>query len=91
VAVLSLRFALVAGGIVFGLHAGADPLALVLGLSIAMPATVVGALLYRPPVPDQAPHEPLPPDDPSWDRWSVWRAREVEPGPVEEDEDGEER
>jgi len=91
VAVLSLRFALVAGGIVFGLQAGADPLALVLGLSIAMPATVVGVLLYPPPMPEQAPHDPVPPDDPSWDRWSVWRGGEVEPDLTEEDEEGDER
>jgi hypothetical protein len=37
----------------------------------------------RPPVDESAPC--LPPDDPSWDRWSVWRGGEL-PGDSEEDD-----
>jgi len=76
VGVLSLRIGLVIGGIVAAMTLGADPLALVLGLSLAMPASVIAALLNRPEVVDQEPNPGLDADDPSWDRYSIWRAAE---------------
>jgi len=73
-----LRFLFLAVAIGFGLHAGAHPVGLALGVSMIVPATLIGAWIARPrglgssdvPVP--------PPDDPSWDRWSVWRVAERE-------------
>jgi len=81
------RFVLLAAGIGYALHAGAHPVALTLGLSTMVPAVLVGAWLQRPPVLDPATlPPPPPPDDPSWDRWSVWRAREIEPRADEDEE-----
>ncbi len=76
VGVLSLRIGLVIGGIVAAMTAGADPLALVIGLSLVMPATVIAALMNRPEVIEQEPNPGLDSDDPSWDRYSIWRAAE---------------
>ncbi len=58
------------------MFAGAHPLGLVLGLSIAMPATIFAALWNRPEIVEQALQEVPPPDDASWDQYSVWRADE---------------
>jgi len=84
VAVLGMRFGALCVGMLLALQAGADPLALVLGLSIVMPAAVISAIRNRPPVIDHEPMPAIPPDDPSWDRWSIWRAGEI-PAPVEAD------
>ncbi len=85
VALFGTRFALLAAGIWFAMRTGADPVGLVLGLSLVMPATVMAAILHKPPEIPQDPAPPLPPDDPSWERWSVWRAGEVEPAADEDD------
>ena len=61
------------------MSAGAHPVGLVVGLSIAMPAAVLDAWRNRPPYVDPATLPVTPPDDPAWDRWSVWRVRELEP------------
>jgi len=75
----SSRFGLLAIAIVAALHFGADPAGLLVGLSLAMPAVVYWAWRNRPPVVD-CPDVPVPdPEDPSWDRWSVWRAKEIQP------------
>lgn len=69
-----LRFGLLAGGMALALHFGAHPVGLVLGLSLVLPAAIIEAWRTRPaPCPD-APA--LAPDDPSWDRWNPWLARE---------------
>jgi hypothetical protein len=78
-AIFGLRFGLLAAGIIAAMVSGADPLGLVLGLSLVMPAVVIAAIWTRPPVIDYPPEAPLPPDDPSWDNYSIWRAAEVEP------------
>jgi hypothetical protein len=78
VGALSLRIGLVIGGIAVAMTAGANPLALVIGLSLAMPASVIAALLNRPEVIEQEPAAGLDADDPSWDLYSVWRAAERE-------------
>ena len=90
VGLFGLRFALLAPAIVIALWAGAHPVGLVAGLSVAMPAVVFGAWRSRPPVLEVDPALVVPADDPSWDRWSVWRVREVAPrdefgDPIEED------
>jgi len=51
---LSLRFIILGTAIYMTMHAGANPIALLIGLSIAMPATVIDAWLNRPPVLDPA-------------------------------------
>ena len=84
VGVLGLRFALVAAGIAAGLTAGAHPIGLVLGLSLVMPSVVIAALWNRPPLQDLPPEPALAPDDPSWETYSIWRAREIEPGDEDE-------
>jgi hypothetical protein len=55
----------------------AHPIALLLGISTVVPAVLIVAWITRPPIDPTAPS--LPPDDPSWDRWSVWSGREREP------------
>lgn len=50
----ALRFLFLAGGIFLTLQAGAHPVALLIGLSIAMPAALVDAWLNRPPILDPA-------------------------------------
>lgn len=51
---LSLRFLVLGTAIYFTMRAGANPIALLIGLSIAMPATVIDAWLNRPPIVDPA-------------------------------------
>jgi len=82
--VFALRFMMLAGGIFAFLYLGAHPIALVIGLSIAMPAVLIDAWIHRPPVLDPATLPSIGSDDESWERWSVWRVREVEP-PGDED------
>lgn len=73
-AVFGLRFVLLATGICAALYFGADAAGLLIGLSLIMPATVIEAWRSRPPVDPGAPR--LDDDDPSWDRWNPWLARE---------------
>ena len=78
IGVFSMRFLLLAGAIFVTMQAGADPAGLLIGLSIAMPATVIDAWLNRPPVLDP---KTLPvlleaesDDDAAyWKHYSVWR------------------
>ncbi|HXV37240.1 MAG TPA: hypothetical protein VEC18_08825 [Myxococcota bacterium] len=76
-AVFGLRFALLAIGIGAALYFGADALGLLIGLSLIMPATLIEAWRSRPPIDPNAPR--LDDDDPSWDRWNPWLARESAP------------
>ena len=77
----ALRFGLLVIGIGAALGFGADPAGLLVGLSLIMPAAVFEAWRSRPQIDPTAPA--LAPDDPSWDRWNAWLAREQEP--AEED------
>ena len=70
----ALRFGLVALGLVAALYLGAHPIGLLVGLSVVVPASIIGAWRARPPIVLDAPS--IPPDDPSWDRWDPWLARE---------------
>jgi hypothetical protein len=83
VAGFGLRFLVLAGAIALSLRAGAHPLGLVLGLSTIVPAVVVAAWRGRPPV--GSPEPGPPPEDPSWDAWNPWLARERDPADSEED------
>jgi hypothetical protein len=71
-----LRFVLLAVALWAALHAGADEVGLVIGLSLMVPAVVVAAWRARPAA---GPAVDAPsPDDPSWDAWNPWLARERE-------------
>lgn len=70
----TLRFLFLAVGIGAALYLGAHPVGLVVGLSLIVPAALIEAWRSRPPIQPDAPA--LAPDDPSWDRWNPWLARE---------------
>ena len=70
----AVRFLGLAVGIGAALWAGAHPVGLLLGLSMIVPASLVGTWRNRPPVLDDLPS--IPPEDSSWDRWNPWLARE---------------
>lgn len=78
-----LRFGFLAIAISLALSAGAHPVGLVIGLSTTIPAVVLGAIYMRPAVLETGPAPP--PDDPSWDSWNPWLARERDPAESEED------
>jgi hypothetical protein len=54
VGMLSMRLILLAFAIYFAMRMGAHPVALVIGLSITMPATLIDAWMSRPPIIDPA-------------------------------------
>jgi hypothetical protein len=54
IAGLALRFLLLGTAIYLTMSAGAEPVAFLIGLSIAMPATVIDAWINRPPIVDPA-------------------------------------
>ena len=72
--VYSLRMGMLVIGIAAALYLGAHPVGLLIGLSIIMPATVIEAWRARPTIDPNAPA--LAQDDPSWERWNPWLARE---------------
>ena len=79
-ALFAMRFALLGFAMYIALRSGADPIALVLGLSLIVPATLWVAWRMPPPViPASALAEVPPPDDPSWDAWNPWLAAERSP------------
>ena len=71
--VFGIRLAALGAAVVLAIGAGANPVALVIGLSMVMPAVVIDAWRNRPEVIDQPDYPVPPPDDPAWDRFSVWR------------------
>ncbi|MGH0036075.1 MAG: hypothetical protein ACQGVK_13690 [Myxococcota bacterium] len=79
VVLLALRFVVLTVAIGLAIGVGAHPLGLVLGLSLVVPASIAAALLNRPDLQPADPAPALDPDDPSWDTYSIWRFREVEP------------
>ena len=83
-AVFGLRFSLLAIGICAALYFGANAAGLLIGLSLIMPATLIEAWRSRPPIDANAPR--LDEDDPSWDRWNPWLARESKVGEADEEE-----
>jgi hypothetical protein len=82
VALFGLRFVLLGAVIFFALQAGVHPVGLVVGLSLIVPASVLAAWRARPPIDPNAPA--LAPDDPEWERWDAWRARERDEAAEEE-------
>jgi hypothetical protein len=76
VGAFGLRFVLLAAAVGLALHLGAHPVGLVVGLSLIVPSAIIAAWMARP---EPAPALPAPPpDDPSWDEWNPWLARERE-------------
>ena len=71
--VFALRLGLLGAAIAFALTAGLEPIPLVIGLSLVMPAVVIDAWRNRPAITPQPDYPVPPPDDPAWDRFSVWR------------------
>ena len=82
--VFALRFSLLAIGIVAALYFGAHPVGLLIGLSLMMPAAVIEAWRARPAIDPNAPA--LDADDPGWDDWNPWLARERERNETEEED-----
>ena len=72
----ALRFGLLVIGIGGGLALGAHPVGLVIGLSLIMPTTIWVAWRNRPAIDPNAPA--LAFDDPAWEHWNPWLARERE-------------
>ncbi len=72
---LGMRLGLVGTLLYFSVRLGADPIGLLIGLSVILPATVVGSLRLRPPVdPNAAALELDPDEEPGPDEWG-WDAR----------------
>jgi hypothetical protein len=69
-----LRFVALAGCVWAALAAGAHPVGLLVGLSLVVPGALLAAWRARPLPDPSAPA--LAPDDPSWDAWNPWLARE---------------
>lgn len=82
---LGVRLVLLALVIAVALRAGVDAAGLLVGLSLILPATLLAAWRARPPVVADAPA--LASDDPAWDLWNPWLAREREPRHEDEEED----
>ena len=86
VGVAGLRLAVLGGAIVLAVMLGAHPVAFVAGLSIVLPAVLLDSWWNRPAVIDQSDYPVPDPDDPSWDRFSVWRIEPAdEPSAADEE------
>ena len=74
-----MRFLFLGLAMYVALSAGANPFGLVLGLSMIVPSVIWVAWRQVPVVPLSATGDVPPPDDPSWDEWNPWLARERDP------------
>lgn len=83
--VVALRLTALMAAIVLALVVGANPVALLVGLSMVCPAVVIDAWRNRPAVLEDDPNAPpvLAPDDPAWDRFSVWNFERMDEQPDE--------
>ena len=77
VGLFAFRFVLLAAAIYVLITLGAQPVALLIGLSIAMPAVLIDAWIHRPMPVDIEALPPIDTDDDSWDRYSVWWGAEI--------------
>lgn len=78
VGVFSMRFLILAAAIYAVMEVGADPAAMIIGLSIVMPATMIDAWRNRPAVVDPATLPILLEDETDddkeyWENYSIWR------------------
>jgi hypothetical protein len=83
IATFGLRFVLLGAVIFVALRAGVHPAGLLVGLSLIVPASVLAAWRARPPLDPAAPA--LAGDDPAWERWNPWLARERDEAEEEEE------
>lgn len=73
----ALRFLLLGGALWLALALGADPVGLLIGLSLPIPAVVTAAFQVRPkPAPAAAAELAPPCDEEEWEKWNPWFARE---------------
>jgi hypothetical protein len=72
-----LRFVMLGACVWAALAFGAHALGLLLGLSLVVPGVLIAAWRARPVADPDAPV--LAADDPSWQAWDPWLAREREP------------
>ena len=72
-----VRFMVMGAVLWVALSAGARPIGLLLGLSLIVPAVVIAAWRNRPAVMEGLPA--LASDDPEWETWNPWLARERDP------------
>ncbi len=77
-ALFGLRMAILGGAMYAALDLGANPIGLVLGLSLIVPATLWVSWRSEVVAPVGGDWEVPPPEDPSWDNWNPWLARERE-------------
>ncbi len=82
--IFGLRFLLLVLTLFVAIRLGVHPLGLVIGVMLIVPAVVIAAWRARPPIDPNAPV--LAADDPAWDAWNPWLAREDEP-PSDDDDD----
>jgi hypothetical protein len=78
-----LRFVGLGAALWLALELGAHPAGLLVGLSLVIPGVVIAAWRVRPAPDPDAPG--LAPDDPGWDAWNPWLARERDPSDREEE------
>lgn len=72
------RFLLLGAALWLALSAGVNAIGVLIGLSILVPSIVIAAWRKRPPIMEGLPA--MPADDPDWDLWNPWMAREGTPG-----------
>jgi len=81
-ALFALRLGVLATVLLLAIRHGAEPIGLVIGLSMILPAALLGAWQVRPRAPEVRAVlvSALPPDHPSWDepglRWGLWFGNE---------------
>jgi hypothetical protein len=78
-----LRFVALGAGLWLALALGAHPAGLLVGVSLVIPGVVIAAWRVRPAPDPGAPA--LAPDDPGWDAWNPWLARERDPADDEDE------
>ena len=76
-------FLLLATAIGAAIYFGVNAAGLLIGLSLIVPAVLIEAWRSRPTVVPDAPA--LDSDDPSWDHWNPWLARERDEFDSDED------
>ncbi len=81
----AMRFGLLAIGICAALYFGTNAAGLLVGLSLVMPAAILEAWRTRPEIVDDP--QALDEDDPAWEDYNPWLAREVERPAEDDDED----
>jgi hypothetical protein len=79
-----LRFVALAAAVWAALAFGAHPVGMLIGLSLVVPGVVLAAWHARPAPSPDAPA--LGADDPAWEAWNPWLARERDPEADDEDE-----